>query len=508
MKKDNNINYSLKRIFTSSLIVFVGVFLSKILTYLYRILIARFYGPEIYGLFSLAIILILSVVAFSSFGLFQGLLRFVPLYRGKKKLNNIRYILKFSLTLIFFSGITSCFLIFYFSEFISLNIFHNFELIIFLKIFSFVIPFYLFFYAFLSVIQGFEKTTIQSFFQDFLENFLKLFVLLFFILFGIKNNSVPLSYFLGVFLVSLLSFIYCKYKIPLLFKKYYLSTKLKKEIRNNLLSYSWPLVFSTILYSFLSSIDSCMIGYFKGSTLVGVYNAAIPIAVLLTIFPALFTRLFFPLANKEFSKKNLNLLSELSKQVQKWILIFNLPIFMLIFIFPGVFINLLFGSEYTSALNSLRILSIGYIFYSLSVVPNNLIFVYGKSKIILLDVILITLLNFFLNLFLIPKYGLEGAAFSTSLSFVLLSIIFFFQSKYYSSITVLRRKMVSIILSSGISTFLICFIKKFLVINFLSIIFIGVFFFLTYLILIFLTKSFDKNDIEILKFIKSKIYKF
>ena len=57
-KKDaKEVNQGLKILAKSSIIVFIGIFLSKILIYIYRIIIARNFGPEVYGLFSLAIII-------------------------------------------------------------------------------------------------------------------------------------------------------------------------------------------------------------------------------------------------------------------------------------------------------------------------------------------------------------------------------------------------------------------------------------------------------------------
>ena len=49
-KKESNFNKSLSILAKSSIWVFAGVILSKILGYAYRIIVARYYGPEVYGL--------------------------------------------------------------------------------------------------------------------------------------------------------------------------------------------------------------------------------------------------------------------------------------------------------------------------------------------------------------------------------------------------------------------------------------------------------------------------
>ena len=102
---DTEINHPLKLLAKSSLIVFVGLIFSKFFTYIYKIIIARYFGPEIYGLFSLVLIIFLWVGAFASLGLSEGILRYIPFYRGKKELNKIKYILRFSIIVLIFSSI-------------------------------------------------------------------------------------------------------------------------------------------------------------------------------------------------------------------------------------------------------------------------------------------------------------------------------------------------------------------------------------------------------------------
>ena len=156
-KDGEEINKELKLIAKLSLVIFIGIFLSKLLTYVYRIIIARHFGPEIYGLFSLAIMISGWFIIFSSLGLAEGLLRYIPWYRGEKKYNKIKYILKLSITITFVTGIISGFLLFILAEFISLKLFHNSNLIIFLQVFSVIIPIFLLARIFLTVLQAFEK---------------------------------------------------------------------------------------------------------------------------------------------------------------------------------------------------------------------------------------------------------------------------------------------------------------------------------------------------------------
>ncbi len=508
MKSEINqekLDYSLKLIVKSSLFVFIGILLSKVLTYVYRILISKF-GPEVYGLFSLSIIVLLWFGVFFSFGLYEGILRFISFYRGKNEINKIRYVFRTSIIFLFISGIVSGILLYLFSNFIAVNILHTPDLLLFLQIISLSIPFYTLSFGLLAVIQAYEKAKAHSIISDVLRNLINVVTLGIFIFLGFKTNSVIFSYLLGIVALFFLSYFYCRRAIPEIFTKPKISKTLKKIIRKNVFRYSLPFIFSGIIYEIFVNLDSLVIGYFRGVADVGYYNVAILLASFIAIAPTLFTKLFFPLITKEFSLKNFDSIKILSKQVEKWVLIINLPLCMLIILFPGAVINLLFGSEYLIAETSLRILGIGMFFYSLSTVLENLISMIGKSKVLMTNVFIAAVLNLILNILLVPRYGMEGAAFATMLMYLSLSVILFFQVRHYTKIIPFKRDMLKICIAIIPPTILLFLIKNLIPNSILSILLQGLFFVLAYLLLVFITRGIDRNDFMILNAIKKKLF--
>ena len=511
-KKDSDIDSSLKLLAKSSLIVLVGIFMSKILSYIYRIIIARYYGPEVYGLFSLAAIISGFFIVFSALGLNEGLLRYIAFYRGKKQISKIRNILKISLTVLFFSGIIAGIILFLASDYISIRIFHNYNLIFFLRIFSFAIPLFVLSQIFLSIIRAYERIGVYSFAFNILQNFIKVLFLVIFIAFSFNSDSISFSYVLGIFSMLIFSYFYCKYKIPEVFlkDKFY-----DKKLIKNFFSYSWPLLFFGVAANLLGWIDSLILGYLKSMANVGIYNAVMPIALLLTFAPELFTPLFFPLITKKFSEKSFKTIEQISKQVTKWIFIINLPIFIIMILFPGAIINILFGPEYLIASDALRILAIGALVYTTFNLSSQLISMTGRSKTILVDMVLTSIVSIILNFILIPQKevlflnnetGLIGAALATAMSWVFFSVILVFQTKKYLSITPVRRKMINIALYSLIPIIFLLLLRVFFKSNIISLILIFILFILVYVFIIFITKSLDNNDLMIIRDLKRKLY--
>ena len=499
-KEEETVNKGLKLIAKSSVIIFIGVFLAKIFVYIYRVIIARHYGPEIYGLFALSIMVIGWFRTVFGLGIKQGLLRHISLFRGKKEKEKIQHLLRISFFVLICTSILAGILLFFFSELIALEIFSNPNLVIFLKIFSVVIPLAVLGEALLSVLKAYEKIGWFSFIANILGNFVKLIILILLILLGINSTSIPISYLIGAFSMFIVA--YFVYKITLSeisnSDKKIINPKSKKEFKE-MFSYAWPLVFYGVVAVIFYGVDSFMIGIFKPIEHVGFYNAAVPIAMLLSLPLPLFVQIFFPLVTKEYSKGHMEAVKQLSQQVGKWIFMLVIPFFILLMIFPGVFINILFGSEYLVAENALRFLSIGVLFLTLFTISQELLSMKGKSKLLLGDMIFAGIINVLLNFLLVPRYGITGAGFATMLSLIFLNVLFLVQAYKHLSILPLRKKMFRITLITIFSTILLLIIKSFVETNLLSLIFCGFFFIAVYTLLILTTNCLDKNDLNILK---------
>ncbi len=499
-KNDKIIERDLSLLAKSSLFVFVAIFLSKLFMYFYRIIIARYYGPEVYGLFSIAFMIVGLFVVFASLGFIEGITRFIPKYRASKEKEKIKYIINISKNVLLVSSVFFAILLYFTSEFISIKLFHNPDLIFYLKVFAFLIPLQIFSNIYFGTIRAHEKIKANSFGVNILQNFFKLFFIILFIFLGLKSfKAISFSYFIGIFSGLIFSYLYCKFKLPYIFLKYKLTKKDKCDLRKKFFSYSWPLIFLAIIGTLMFWLDTFLIGYFNDAYWVGIYNAAIPLVALLAFSSEIFMQMFFPLITRELSSKNIIVVKELSKQITKWIFILNLPLTILMLLFPGIFINLFFGTEYLPAMNALRFLVLGQFISVMSIVSGNLLLSKGKTKIILINIISVSIINFMLNWILIPKYGINGAAFATFMSLTILSFLAIIENYHFNRILPFRRKMLAIFLISLIPTSLLFWISNFVEMNLVWLIFSGILFITIYLGLIVLTNSFDKNDLMILK---------
>jgi len=497
------------------MIVFLGVAFSKILTYTYRIIIARGFGPEHYGVFAIAMMIVGWFITFADLGFSNGLMRYLSLYRGQNRQNDSQYVFRYSLLVLGIPSILLGLVLFFGSDFIATSLFHNAELSMFLKLFSILVPVTIYGNIFLSALRAYEEIHWYSFIFNISQNVMKVVSLGLLILIGAGSLSVPISYVTGIVTILVIALYASKKTTGFLFNspKKIAITK-KKSLRREFTRYSISLLFFSIVAVIFYWIDTFSLGYLKGAEQVGLYNAAVPIVLLLGLAPELFMQLFLPLITKEFGRKKMSLVIQLTKQVTKWVFIINLPAFLLICVFPEAAINILFGAQYLPAAPALRILSFGGLISSVITVLNQLMMMIGKSKITLIDLSIASLINLILNFIFIPmnnilgidnSSGIVGAALATVTSIIVLNTALVAQSKIYLNFIPFRRKMISIAISALIPFTIIWILHRYVPSGIISAIVLSILFFLMYLVLIFITKALDEHDLAIVKKLSSRI---
>ena len=144
----------LKRITKGAVIIFVGMIIGRALGYFSQIFIARFFGAESYGLFSLASAVLGIVIIIVLLGMPIALSRFIPYYKGKKDPGRIKGTVYSSFKIVIPIVTIASVIIFLFSNDIAIHVFNEPGFAPLLKIFTIVFPlvalFNIFLFAFLS----------------------------------------------------------------------------------------------------------------------------------------------------------------------------------------------------------------------------------------------------------------------------------------------------------------------------------------------------------------------
>ena len=496
------VNQSLQKIAKGTGIIFIGTIIGLLLGFIGRIILVRYITQTEYGIYCLALVIISIFATISTLGLSEGSTRYIAYFRGKKEEGKVRGVISSSIKIAIIASISLAAISFFVSDFISASLFNTPELSTPIKIFSIAIPFTVLINVFIAIFRGFDRVDAQVYFNNILRPILYLLFLIAVVLFGLSFLGVIYAYVLSIAVTCTVFVIYLMKKYPLSIRS---GSSVTNPMTKKLLFFSVPLLAVTMIQMIITYTDTLMLGYFKTPDIVGLYNAALPLANLVPVFLLSVNFLFVPIISQLYAK---NLMAEMKRSyvvLTKWIFLLTLPIFFVFFLFPDVVLDFLFGSRYIGAAIALQILSLGFFVHASLGANTGILLIMGKTKLIMWIILVGSIINIILNAVLIPPLGIIGAAFASALSLIAIKIYSGIKVYQLSKIHPFTKNYLKPIIISIILLFLITIIVRniFTITFWMLPIFLAIFL-VTYGLSLLLTKSFDDEDIVMLLTIEQR----
>ncbi|MFA7193551.1 MAG: flippase [Candidatus Paceibacterota bacterium] len=206
--------------------------------------------------------------------------------------------------------------------------------------------------------------------------------------------------------------------------------KFDKKIALSLLRDSWPMILSGLSVGVYMKIDQIMINHFLNNEATGIYAISVKLSEIWYLIPTIIGASIFPAIINSLSVSNEKFESRLSKLY--FVMFWSSLIFSaVVSIFAQKIITLLFGEQYIGATPVLQVYIWSLVAVSLGIVIGKYLIAKNLTKITLYTTIIGALLNIVLNIILIPKMGIAGAAYATIISYLVVnfSIVLFKDSR-------------------------------------------------------------------------------
>lgn len=417
-----NLNESIQQVAKGANIVFLGVVISKILGFIYRAIVARISVAE-YGTISLGLAIVSFLITISLIGMDFGIMRYLPDYQEKK---NRQKVLSTISTATLITAVTS--ILFAIAVFLYASrlaaLFGNPQLAPVLKILAFVLPLDVLRIVLFSILKSFKLAQYEIYGKNIIENVAKVLLTLILLMLGFGLIGATLAHLAAIF-VSFLAAIYFVKKNP--FQK--VDQLFTKSINREVIWYSLPLVLNALIILVISWSDTILLGIFRTSEEIGLYNAAIPLANLMYIFPNALLIIFLPILTTLYVQKESATFNTLYQTITKWILTINVLILLAFILLAPQFLAYSFGWPYLAARNALIILTLGNLLYYAALTANNVLLTLKKTRFIFFTSILGAGSNILLNLYMIPRYGFLGASLTTLFSQALMTSLLFLKAR-------------------------------------------------------------------------------
>ncbi len=371
-------------------------FLKTISAIFVGIYVARYIGPEQFGLLSYALAIVSLFMVLSRLGMDSILIRDIASHTDIKE----RY-LGTSFVLMLVASIVALFILVIMVGVTG----QNTDSAIYVLIISVSLlfqPFFVVDYGFQALIQA-KYSSIAKSIALTVSSFLKVYLVF---------DEAELVWFAVVYAADSLFIAIFLIIIFLIKKTRSFNFKFDKTLVRPMLESAWPLMLAAGAGILYMRVDQLMISYMLGAKQLGLYAAAAKLYEGWIIVPYVVSVSLLPVIVRLKASSEIRYESGLTKL---FAMIFwpGILVALVTSVFSEWIIELLFGEAFLGAAKTLSIVMWTAAFSALGSLSIRYLMVEGMEKKVAVRTFSALLINIIMNAFLIPLYGIEGAAIST-----------------------------------------------------------------------------------------------
>lgn len=395
----------------------IGKVLGRGIHILGQIVLARYLGPRVFGLYAIGWTILRVIGVISPLGLHNGVIRFASAY-WKRDDSRLKSVLMQSIGI----GISFGVLISLIEVIVAPRIalaYQMDDLKEVLRWFALAIPFL----TGLTISSAATRVTQRMKYAVFAEDVGQPVVGLF---------LIGIVYLVGGWLKGAIIAEILSLAIALFIATYFLRKLYTKELAvdvvehqstKELILFSVPTILTGMFSMLIIWTARLAIGFYRPAEDVGVYQAVSQSSTIFAIILGGFNAMFSPMIARLYHQGETTRLNALFKVSTKWGLYLSLPIFLTIFFASKELVFVIFGPEYIQGSLSLIILAIGQLVNVGTGAVAIMLIMSGHQNDWLVISCIAWLINLILNIALIPSFGMIGSAIATSAAVSILFLV-------------------------------------------------------------------------------------
>lgn len=493
-------NKNMKDIVRGSSLFFLNSAVLMIFGIIYKVVVARYLGPSDFGLFSLGFMAVGIASVLSLVGLQSALKRYIPHYTAKGDESRLKGIVVFSFMIALGLSLLIAAVLFLFSDYIAINVFGSEAFPPILRIFSLGIPLTVLLRLLAEAFLGFKKVEFNVLTELFSKGVGKLILALAVVFAGGSIVGLSYAYILALLLGAALGLLILEFKVfPVLRSKAHFQID-----KHRILSFSLPLFLASAVGLILGWSDTFMIGVMLEESAVGLYNAAYPLGMMLSVFVPALASVFMPVASELYAKQKLKEIAKIFDTTKRWLAALVFPVFVFVLFFSENLMRVVFGEAYAAAWPVLIALSFGGLVLSVVGLTCQLLMVFEETKKIVLVGAAGASINLVLNFILIPMLGILGAGIASAFSLCFINIGMLVLGRKLIEIRFNPRDYAKLVGASALAVVPPFLLSFFIASSLFTLILFGVLYLGLYLLFIFLFRVPNKDDLVIAEIIENK----
>lgn len=390
---------------------FLSLATSSLAHLLLRMVLGKELGPKGLGTYTLVFTIYMFGMQFAAFGFGAALTNYIA--EHKNNISKTKEYISSGVIGSIASGSIMGIILYSFSKFMSVNFFHIPEMVTLLKITAICFPFIAIQKATTGTLNGFRKMNHFAMI-NILQNTFVFLISIFFVFFlKMGVTGAVIGFVVPTVVIGVLSLLFVR-------KSFFLPSRVVLgSVLREITWFGFYIVLANSIGLIETQIDSLLIGRFMDETDVGYYAIAVIIIQGITLLPSAVQAVTTPAMATYYGKKEYSNIKELVKNTMSKIFAIEFIFLIFLTIFGKYIIVTLFSEEFSPAYIPMIILSIGYLIYSPWMSVGAIFTCIGKVNLSFKLNGLSAVLNTTLNLLLIPKFGIIGAASATTFSLII-----------------------------------------------------------------------------------------
>lgn len=403
---------------------FISLAISSFANLLLRIVLGKKLGPSGLGLYTIVFTVYMFGMQFAGFGIGSSLIRYIATYHDN--LPKIKELFSSGILMSIISGSVMGVLLYLLSGIISNQFFHNPQMTNLLRLTAFCFPFIAVQKVVVGTLNGLKEMKLYAI-VNIVQN-ASVMIVSYFLVILLKMDvmGAVIGLVIPTILVGLFSLIFTK-------NFFVQPNKLMNPVLKEISWFGFYVVLANSIGMINTQVNSLFIGHFMNETQVGYYAVAAIFVQGVTLLPHAIQAVTTPSIAIYYGKGELTKIRQLIKKTVFKTYEIIVCISFILVISGKFLITLLFTDEFLPAYLPLLVLLIGYTISAAYVSLGGCLSSIGKVSIVFKLSAICAGLNILLNIGLIPRFGLLGAASATSISLIFTSLINFYYLRRYTT---------------------------------------------------------------------------
>ncbi len=385
-------------------VIFTGKMFLDAVRFVTAFILARLLGARDYGMYTLALSATNIGVGLALLGLDAALIRYVAVMVGRKDDESVWGTIQVGISVAMLLSVVTGTLLFGFAFPVAENAFHKVGLAPLLQIAAVLIPILTLSEVLASITKGFKRMDYPVIAQFFFQPVFRFVMIVILALSGFNPFLAIVTFGLADLGASIIMLYYLNKIYPL---RRPLSPA-KRDLKG-LLGFSLPVWMSGLMVQFQSNLQALVLGTMGSITGVGLFAIASQITAISGHFTSSINVSSKPIIAQLHDQKDMQQMGQIYQTANKWAVMVQLPIFLVMIIYPGALLSI-FGNSYVEGAAALIILAIADLLNVGTGMGGVILDMTGYTRLKLLNSILRLVIYLGLDLLLIPRWGLIGAA--------------------------------------------------------------------------------------------------